>query len=260
MEACYPTPSRRETLHRPFVVSPYRDDGAGRLAPALPNRCPKAVAQGGKGVACAVELSHWRPRKTGPKVPVMVCRCRPHRRGFTVYPPAFAPYQRQPVLRLGLGGEPLLDGSSGAGVPAPRSSTACPPEFEDTPFEAAFAGEGGVAWPRDSEEEVPDHWWSTQVRKIRWAARVLGLAKDIVDDLRAKLAAVLGVDTLRLKDLAARLPGYRSAARAVVQVLRGLRRVKRRGFDLLECAHLVGCWGEPLRFERDRGFERAAFR
>lgn len=248
---CYPRlPRRAAALLRPFVLVQYLPGAGGRLTPEPPDRCPRSLEEQAAG-NCAVRIDHVRRRKTGPEFPLTVCRCRPHGIAFTLYPAGFAPYQRQPTLRVGPGGEAVL--------PDAASVTLISRDFDGSLFEAAFSAAAGEPWARDSDAFVPERWWSTQLRRLSFASRLLGLAAEIGTEVRVSIAHVLDVPALRLQDLGGALTGYRTAGTAISSVLSALRRVPKRAFDLLTCAHLAGFWGEPVRWLGGHGYRRIAF-
>ena len=234
----YPSPpptSRRSVARsRPFFCTVYRRVGRRNL-PGTPSRCPLAIDEP-DGRACRVGLSHLRVRKTGPAFPLAVFRCRVHGIAFTVYPPEFGPYLRQPVVTL----EPIADTTGDDELS----------KFGGTIFAAALDAARGKAWCRDSDlagTDVPDRWWSTQTRKIGFATRLLGIASDVTDDVRERIAERLGVPMTRLIDLGRDATGYRALGEAVVAVLRQLRRSASLSWRLLTCAWLVGRFGRPIR-------------
>ena len=237
--------STRPQRCRPFIVTPYIPDGEGRLVAQMPSCCP--WSSGAAGPACRLVVDHSRARKTGPRHPLTVAACSTHGHAFTLYPPGFAPYLRQPVLRLGPGGESIPgDGPGG---------------LTDTIFEAAVAAKTGCAWARssDGEDPPPERYWGTQGRHLDFASRLLGVARDLADGVRESIAAMLSVSMLRLRELS-RARGYRAIGEAVCDVLARLRRGPRRADQLLVCAHLVGQWGPPWRWNALRAvIERSPF-
>ncbi|MCP3980169.1 MAG: hypothetical protein GY716_12760 [bacterium] len=177
-----------------------------------------------------------------------VVRCQTHDCRFTLYPSGFAPYRRQPVLRMGPDGEPT-PGDSGRD------------EFADTLFEAAIDARVGRAWARDTvdEDDPPDRWWGTQGRHLALAARLVGIAKDLADSVRERIAAALQVGTLVLREHSA-ARGFRAIGAAVCDVFGRLRARSRRAEQLLLCGHLTEHWGEPWRWDATRRrMERSPF-
>jgi hypothetical protein len=86
---------------RRFLSAPYVADGSERARPVEGiDQCP--WAEGSEG--CRIRGHHWRERKTGPSVALRVLKCLTHGQAFTVYPPGFVPYGRQPWIRLDLRG------------------------------------------------------------------------------------------------------------------------------------------------------------
>lgn len=190
---------------------------------------------------CRISAHHHRKRKTGPEFPLLVARCDEHGCAFTLYPPGFAPYRRQAVVRVG---------PDGAGIQSDEPKT-LEDRFESTLFEAAVDADGGRAWARESADDFPEHWWTTQGRHLSLASRILGVARNLSDRLREALAAALMIDTLSLRELAPS-SGYRARARAVCTVLCRLPAAAVAAVRLLRCGHLIGHWGEPLHWDPKR--------
>lgn len=237
MPAAYPG---RPRLCRAFLVTPYIADAAGQLDAVMPTRCPTGVDLP-PDQECDLALHHRRARKTGPGHALCVLECRVHRLAFTLYPPAYAPYRRQAVLKLGPDGEPV-----GA------ESNAVPTEFDNTVFAAALDAVAGKHWARETADGVPECWWSTQGRHLHLTARMVGIAIDLAEKTRESIAAVLSVGMLSLRELS-RSKGYRATAAAVCSVLAWLKgRASRRARQLLVCGHLIGQWGEPLHWDATR--------
>lgn len=224
---------------RPFVITPYVESVDGVLEPRLPARGPCGELDGGP---CRLWIDHRRERKTGPEFPLTVLRCGGHDRyAFTLYPPGHVPYGRQRIAPVAAdGGVVRGEGEGGGGVDA----------FGSTPFAAALDAANGRTWSRD--ERGP--WWSVQGRWLARLMRWVGVAIDIHVELRAQLAATLGVAQLLLFDQSRRIaavPGYRSRGQAVVAVLAALRRDASVYDRLAVAGHEAGLWGQPVRWDPD---------
>jgi hypothetical protein len=193
-------------------------------------------------------LQHHRARKTGPAHPLAVIECRSHGFAFTLYPPGYAPYLRRPVVKLGPDGGHI--------VAEPGSPLAC---FEGTIFAAAVDAMSGKAWPRESSESTEDRSWGSQGRDLDAAARIVGVACDLGDAVRTRIAAALSVGTLLLLE-GARATGYRAIGKAVCEVLRQVRGFAGRAMKLLIAGFLASRFGEPMRFDHKRKVvERSPF-
>lgn len=234
-----------------FVVTPYDCDGDGVHHPRIPERCPLRR----RGDApCRITEHHRRHRKTGPGFPLQVIRCTTHQKHFTLYPPGYGPYLRQPVEDL------APDGTAPVG---PRDAPLH--AFEGTLFDAALDAARGRPWARDtsSEDPPPERWWSTQGRHLELLLRMLGLLSGMQDGLREAIAAVLSLDLMLLLELARRVAGetgYRSKGKAIVEVLRSLAPRRDRAHRLLHCSHLIGHLALPLLWNTTRrSLERLAF-
>lgn len=237
--------AQRPRPRRPFIVTPYVAGPDGRLAAQMPSCCPVAVG----GSSCDLRIEHRRHRKTGPRHPLTVVRCRTHGCAFTLYPPGYAPYRRQPVVRLSPDGRPIRG-----------EGDATRTDFDQTLFEAAVDAGHGRAWARESGPDPPRRWWGTQGRHLSLAARLVGVARDLGDRVRSSIAAVLSVGNLLLRE-GARAVGYRGIGRAICDVLGRLGRGARRAVQLLVCGHLIERWGEPLHWDpRRQLLERSPFR
>ena len=231
----------RPSARRFFVTTGYFPGTGGILEPAMPTTCPQASPRGKR---CDVRPHFLRPRKTGPRFPLTVARCHIHDCSFTLYPPAFGPYLRAPVLHLAPDGTaPLSETRDRQGLEA----------FEGTLFQAAIDGERRKAWARDSLDGVPDRWWSTQGRRIGLAMRLLGIARDIDARLRERIASVLSLDHLFLRDQSrAEKDGYHARASAVCAVLRRLTQSATAALRLLFVGRLIGHWGAPRHWDQRR--------
>jgi hypothetical protein len=219
-----------------FVTSPHSPGTDGVLEPAIPVVCPFRS----RGDAPCDVRRHWqRARKTGPGFDLTVARCHTHKHAFTLYPPGYAPYQRKPLVALAPdGSQPITDPESRDELPA----------FEGTLFDAALDGERRRAWARRSGDGAPDRWWSTQGRHLQTASKLLGLASDTDARQGERIAAVLSIEHVLLRQQAracAHPSGYHARSQAVCAVLRRLRRVTRLVLRLLYCGSLIARWGVP---------------
>jgi hypothetical protein len=240
--------TEKPSERRPFLVTPYVADAAGRLRPEMPACCPLGADESESG--CALAVHHERFRKTGPFHFLTVVRCRTHGASFTLYPPGYAPYRRQSLLRLSPDGVQLEGDAATSGERR---------DFAGTLFEAAFDARDARAWARDAEGFAADRWWGTQGRHLRLAARLLGVGWDLAERVREAIAAVLSIDALSLRERSS-AKGYRAIGAAVCDVLSQLSGGVRRAFTLCVCGHLVGKWGEPLVWDAKRQLvERSRF-
>jgi hypothetical protein len=245
MPASYPDGPRS---HRAFIVTSYIVGAGGELGPELPSACPRGACAGER---CRLSVHDRRRRKTGPGHRLSVIACRTHGACFTLYPPGYGPYRRQPVERLSPDGRALdVEADSGA------------VEFAGTLFEAASDARLRRAWARDgdADDRAAERWWSTQGRHLGLAARLVGVARELAETVRERVAAVLSVGTLVLREKS-KARGYREIGEAVCAVLSALGRGARRSRQLLVSGHLVGACGEPMHWGARRGvLRRSPFR
>lgn len=239
MPASYPDGARS---HRPFIVTPYVVGRGGDFEAEMPSSCPLGARAGER---CRLFLHHHRRRKTGPSHPLAVIACRTHGIGFTLYPPGYGPYRRQPVERLSPDGRRL-------GVEDEAEAA----ELAGTLFEAASDARAGRAWARDGAgDRPPERWWSTQGRHLGLAARLVGVAAELAEKMRERVAAALSVGTLTLREHS-KARGYRELGEAVCSVLAAVGGGPHRSRRLLACGHLVGRWGEPMHWDARRAVLR----
>jgi hypothetical protein len=217
----------------------------------MPDRCPTRACSPCTRTDCDLGTAYYRRRKTGPGHPLAVVHCRTHGAAFTLYPPGYAPYRRQSVLRLSHDGSSILH---------PPGRDAERADFDGTLFESALDARDGVAWARESGGPLPpERYWPTQGRHLSLAARITGVARELGERVRVSIAMILSADCLGLHE-GAQATGYRAIGKAICAVLAKLEGQARRALDLLRCGALVGHWGEPLHWDADRGvLERAPF-
>lgn len=230
---------KQPTDARIFVVAAYVEGADGRLEPGEVSACP--VGDGGDN--CVISNHEWRSRKTGPRHPLRVARCRPHTVFFTIYPPGHVPYGRRPIAPL------APDGGSTVGSDAGLE------RFEGTYLDAALDAANGDAWARHCPGGT-DRWWSTQHRRLERATLLLGVAPQLDQALRARVAEVLDVDGGLLDRLAIALreaAGYRSRGRACREVLEALGPTWPAYWRLGEAGWLVGAGRRPASAEPPTG-------
>ena len=246
--------------------------------------CPFWRPGGGR---CSIWLHSRRARKTGPKISIFHFRCTNHagpdQKGFSCFPPGFAPYLRKPLVVCGLDGRAVLQGESDdsvitseRGLPAAEAAgaeqkllpTSLAP-FVSTVFSVAIVTnaecESGEITKRDQQGKElaigssdPRCWprervdsqgrcWAYQRRGLALASALMGLAASFTQRVRERIAAVLRLDLVELCELS-RLSTmskrYVRTATGVVGLLRQLRG-KELYWDLALTGALAGRWGVP---------------
>lgn len=236
MPECYPTEPR---WRRPFLVTPYAPGLDERSSPALPTRCPHGLES--SKPCCSITIDHYRHRKTGPEHSLAVARCSTHALGFTLYPPGFAPYRRQTVLKIASDDRNLS-----------TEEADLHEEFAGSLFVAAVDGADGQSWARDTDDSIADRFWGTQGRHLSLASRLVGTATALADRVRESIATVLSVSGLKQREHAP-AKGYRAVGKGICDMLRQLRGSRAaRASALLMCGYLIGHWGEPLHWHVGR--------
>lgn len=190
------------------------------------------------GVACRVVVHDLRARKTGPPWGwVAVLRCKAHGGSFTAYPPGHYPYGRVPLVDLaldggGLGLEPGDDPLLGTLLAATSDATR------------------GKLWPREDAPSPPDAVRSTQRRRIRGVAVLLGLLAGLDPKLVAEAAQVPAGVLAHASRALEQACGLQACGREIKSALeRLLSRPSPWLCDRLAIlGFLAGCWGRPFRW------------
>lgn len=156
------------------------------LRVVLPQRCVFAAA----AETCSLFVDHYRPRKTGPRLPVAVVGCGRHRLGrYTLYPPGHVPYGRQAVVPCSPSG-PLL-----------RDPATDQPVWSATLLGAAVDASAGQRWPAHSPAG-DERRRRTQGGRLALAAKLLGVHPQLDARTRERIATRLRVPTMTLRDAA----------------------------------------------------------
>lgn len=208
------------------------------MEPDLPARGPCAHEP---EAPCRIGRHHRRHRKTGPCPRLVVAKCRAHKQAFTLYPPGFAPYRRQPVALETIEGQRVRTG-------AKRRH-----RFAGTVFQAAIDAAAGVAWHRE-HRGTTHRWWTTQLRHLALAVYLVGVAPELGAKERDEIADVLRVDTLTLHEQAQALrhkTGYQARGLAVCEILDAIPSDRFLADRLLEVGHTTRRWGAMYRWLDD---------
>jgi hypothetical protein len=221
---------------QPFAQVAYRVDEGGTVAAELPAHCPGRSPSDG----CHVVARFRRARGQGPAHALVVARCHEHGRSFTLYPPGWVPYGRQPTCSV-----------TPAGY-AVRSTSAA-----GTMFAAAEDAEAGRLWPR-SGAALDANVHRTQGRHLALASVLLGVSPSLVEAVREALAACLGVPLLVLHEARRRYEtsrSWRARAGALMEVVRRLGARRQLPELWSRAGHLAGLWGRPSRWGPGGGLQ-----
>ena len=93
----------KRLANRIFVTGPYQVAKDGSVEAEIPHRCPQARLDG----TCRIKKFGTRKRICGMGYPLWICLCVAHKYHFTVYPPGWIPYARNPIVQLTPDGKPI---------------------------------------------------------------------------------------------------------------------------------------------------------
>ena len=189
-------------------------------------------------------VDHYRPRKTGPRLPLAVVGCTVHGGSrYTLYPPGHIPYGRQAVVACSPSGSLLRERKTG------RSWQ---PIWETTLFGAAIDAAGGRLWPSDSPSE-DDRRRRTQGRRLGWAGHLLGVHPEVSSRRQEHIASLLQVPTLTIRTAAQRWGSpWVTRGEALLTVLRALPVDGGLLDRMLRAGHASQYWDAPHRWDPAR--------
>lgn len=214
---------------QPFVQVAYRVDECGTVVAELPVHCPGHDPSD----RCRVVARFRRSRSQGPAHALLVAHCHEHGRSFTLYPPGWVPYGRQPTCIV-----------TPAGYAVRSESVA------GTVLAAAEDAEAGRLWPR-SGAAADANVHRTQGRHLALASLLLGVSPSLVEAVREALAGCLGVPLLVLHEARRRYEASRSwrgRAWALMAVVRKLGARRQLAELWSQAGHIAGLWGRPSRW------------
>jgi hypothetical protein len=194
--------------------------------------------------ACRVVKNGWGIRDTGPCHLLRRVKCH-HGPGYRLYPPGYAPYQREPVAPVDSDGEMVRVGEGD--TPLKKGVFA----WRRTFFGAVLDAAQGICWSRwspvgDSRRR------RTQRRYMEIAATLLGLSAEVDEGVSQRIAECLGIAWLYLSD---RRKVYQSAVTymelgpVIVAVLEMIPVDRSLSHRLLTAGFIVGLWGRPKRWD-----------
>ena len=194
-------------------------------------------------------MHRLRLRQTGPKYPVAVIQCCTHGGALTVYRPGHVPYGRVAILDIAQDGKELQ-----------RDPNISPANnYKSTLFEASVDAAAGHQWERaEFAEEGP--WWNTQVRRLGFIERLLGLSPEQSEKQRGCIATALDVPLMDLRCGATaieQLPGYRSRGKASLEIVQQMQERPCVLERLMVGGYHAGLWGVPYFWDRDAGCLRS---
>jgi hypothetical protein len=189
-----------ENLKKVFVSGNYVKGASGRFGVSV-DSCPRASFQRG---LCRVKLQGYRFRKCGPSHPIAKFLCETHAFCFSVYPFGWYPYSREPINEELLGA--IADAST------------------------------GNLWPEESKDGSCVR--TTQCRRIKRAARIIGLGSD--PNTLSQLSQILMIPSVDLNNVFLKIrdgpPRRRSWAGSLSEIIVKLPRSRTRVF--LKCGSI----------------------
>lgn len=166
-------------------------------------------------------------------------RCSTHEKGFTIYPPGWAPYLRKPLAPLAPDGSPISGENDDE-------------RFRGTYFDAALDAADQCAWPAEGTDGHQQQRFPTQVRHLHQCALLLGIAPSLHEHLREETAQILDAPGQRLYDSAALIkmsPGYQRMGQAICDILDSLPENTSVFERLIEAGAGLCFWPSPLLWD-----------
>ena len=187
----------RRLSNRIFVTGLYHVAKDGGIEAKIPERCPRAESDG----TCGITKFSTRKRTYGMGYPLWICICSNHNYHFTVYPPGWIPFARNPIVHLTPDGKPIEIVHSDT-----DSEDASPWSF--TMFKAIIAAAAGRLWPEEKQLGVADSLLPvnyqgvarTQKRCIKVFMKTFGLLKNSHHKLRERVCDLLGIEMTTLQN------------------------------------------------------------
>jgi hypothetical protein len=196
-------------------TAPYFKDDKGILRPHRPKSCPYQVS----GLKCLIKFNGFRKRKSGTQYPIAICRCKSHKRTFTIYPPGWTPFSRRQNVPLSPNGFNIIFSSSESD------------QWQNTSFGAAIDAANLKFWPQMTGDipawtkksgVIPYGVAKTQRRHIAGILALFALSPTS-NNLQAKVVAELNLDLSILASAAIRVrdgPGIENCGTEGAAVLR----------------------------------------
>ncbi|MCP4576005.1 MAG: hypothetical protein GY846_06950 [Deltaproteobacteria bacterium] len=220
---------------RKYVISPYYADDNGNFRPELPDLGPCDESD---DCPCRICVNHYRKRKTGP-FDFSVVECKIHAISFTIYPPGYAPFQRQPLAPVASDGDFINRENDVA-------------RFEGSYFKAAIDAANFDLWPYQSDADYNIPRRITQKRHLGRAALILGVAPELTDRVREELAKILSLPGQLLHDSAALMkqcPGLQKQGKSICCILNVICKSPSIFERLAEAGAKVCLWPPPKRWD-----------
>ncbi|MCP4755024.1 MAG: hypothetical protein GY866_29450 [Proteobacteria bacterium] len=177
-------------------------------------------------------------------------RCETHDIGFTLYPPAFAPYGRKPIAPVGPDGSLLV-----------QSDSINP--FEGTYFDAAIDARDKRPWPSQSLFGSLESRFRTQQRHMDRAALLLGIDSSIDERQREQIAHILSIPGQVLHDNAILIENqhsYSVMGDGICSVLNEIPLTSSIFMQLARSGAIAGVWPLPLLWDRNNDtYRRSTF-
>jgi hypothetical protein len=183
--------------NRIFVTGLYHVAKDGGIEAKIPERCPRAESDG----TCRITKFSTRKRTCGMGYPLWICICSNHNYHFTVYPPGWIPFARNPIVHLTPDGKPIEIVHSDS-----DSEEASPWSF--TMFKSVIAAAAGRLWPEEKQlgvtgSPLPVNYHGvarTQKRGIKFFMKTFGLLQQSHHKWREKVCDLLGIEMAMLQN------------------------------------------------------------
>ena len=179
----------RRLSNRIFVTGLYYVAKDAGIEAKIPERCPRAESD----ATCRITKFSTRKRTCGMGYPLWICICSNHNYHFTVYPPGWIPFARNPIVHLTPDGKPIEIVHSDS-----DSEEASPWSF--TMFKSVIAAAAGRLWPEEKQlgvtgSPLPVNYHGvarTQKRGIKFFMKTFGLSQKKPSQMARKSLRSLG--------------------------------------------------------------------
>jgi hypothetical protein len=158
---------------------------------------------------------------------------------FTIYPPGYTPYGRQPILPLAPDGTPLQSSDTND-------------KFDSSLIQASVDAANNKLWSSEATDGHTQYRYTSQRRYLNQAASLLGISPSTTDETRNFLASILEVPGQVLHDYSFAIEkdsGSVNLGTSILQVLDTIPSTKDLYLKLTIAGAYVSLWPYPVVFQ-----------